>query len=129
MRKPGRLRVALHDDHLSVELDPLARLVGMSAGFVVPFSTIRDMRATMPDVPGLGEHWFTSLYIPGFVARGRFISWSGRRRFFWLDSRSRAVLHLRLEGHPDYDEVVLDVPDPEGILEAIEASRGARGGA
>lgn len=125
MRMPGRVRVKAYQDHLSVRVDALGTLLGLAASFTVPYSTIRDMRATMPEVPGLIENWLTGFHIPHVVARGRFHSWDGKRSFLWLDVKSRAVLVLELQDHPDYDRVILDVPDPEGLMETIAAHQKA----
>lgn len=118
-----KLRVQVHPDHLAFTFPTLGPVTGFAEAFVVPFSTVERARATVVELPGFGEHWLGGIHIPGFIARGRFLSWGGRRRFWWADRRSRAMLRLELRGHTEYDEVFVDVPDPEGIVELIERAR------
>lgn len=115
----------LNADHLRVKLDPASRILGVAGSFVVPYSTVAQAEVVEPKVPGIFDQWLHGLHLPGKVARGRFIGWKGRRRFLWFDAKTTRALRLELRGHPAYDEVLVDIPDPDAALKRIEAARHA----
>lgn len=112
-----------HHDHLLVKLDPRASVVGIAGSFLVPYSTVASAEIVEPEIPGLFDQWLHGLHVPGRVARGRFIDWRGKRRFLWIDTRTPRALRLTLRGHPAYDELLIDVPDPESSLQRVEDAR------
>jgi hypothetical protein len=119
--------VTLHADHLHVKLDKAASIQTLSGDIVVPYSTVRAVDVAPPTWPPPFTLWRVGTHMPGVVARGRFgDSWRGLRRFLWIDRRTTRALRLRLEGHPQYQEIVLDVRDAEDLREGIEARRGKR---
>lgn len=123
----GTPTVDLQDDHLRVTLDPMASIITVSGDLVVPYSTVESVEVVPPEWPPFFPPWRVGTHMPGFVAKGRFgRSFRGPRRFLWLERGTTRVLRLRLQGHPIYEEVALDVPDAEALRDAIEARRAKR---
>ncbi|HUR68779.1 MAG TPA: hypothetical protein VM370_05990 [Candidatus Thermoplasmatota archaeon] len=115
--------VEFTQDHILVSLDRWTKLATVSGSFAIPYSTVRDAAVELPRIPGLTEQWFHGLHVPGVVAKGRFLGWKGERRFLWIERNTTRALHLKLIGHPNYDEVVLGTSDADAMLKRLEAAR------
>ena len=114
--------VELHDDHLRVKLDTMASVTALTGDLVVPYSTVAAVDVAPPEWPPFLPAWRVGLHLPNVVARGRFrASWRGPQRFLWFDRKTTRALRLRLEGHPAYAEIALDVPDAETLRDAVAA--------
>ena len=112
----------LRDDHLRVTLDTMASVMAVSGDLVIPYSSIQSVDVVAPEWPPAFTPWRVGTHFPGLVAKGRFgRGFRGLRRFLWLERGTTRVLRLRLQGHPVYEEISLDVPDAEGLRAAIEA--------
>jgi hypothetical protein len=62
--------------------------------------------------------------VPGRLAIGSFRGWSsGERRLLDLHRGTTQALKLTLDGHPEYDEVELDVPSAGEIVQAVARRR------
>lgn len=116
-----------HHDHLLVKLDPRASIVGFAGSVLVPYSTVATAEIVEPKIPGIFDQWLHGLHVPGRIAHGRFIDWKGKRRFLWIEGKTPRALRLTLRGHPSYDELLIDVPEPDAALKRIEDAR-RRGG-
>lgn len=112
--------VEMREDHVLVRIEGVPRLTTLRGSFSIPYSTIRKVDVEPPRWPGVLDHWRVGVHWPHGIARGTFTSWKGHRRFLWFDKKADRVLTIALEGHPDFDEVSIEMDDPEPVREEIE---------
>lgn len=116
-------RVEIHTDHLLIKLEGVDRVAAMKGSLVVPYSTIASAAVASPEWPAVVTPWRLGTHLPGVVAKGTFREWNGRRRFLDIDRGTKHALKLQLHGHPDYDEVELDVADAPQVVAAVAKHR------
>lgn len=125
MSKPA---VEVLNDHLKISFHGVDVAIGLVRSIVVPFSTIASADVAPPTWPKLTEAFGAGLRAPPLVLKGSIGKMLGPwDRFYWQDRRTDRVLRLRLVGHPRYQEINLDVEDPDALLERIEVQRGKKG--
>lgn len=116
-------RVEFRNDHLILKLEGVRSVEAARRAIVIPYSTIENAEVKTPHWPGVMDGWKYGAHLPGLVARGTFVAWSGRRRFLDIDRKTKQALTLRLEGHAEFDEVEVDVPDAGEALGEIAKHR------
>lgn len=118
----GRPDITLNADHLRVTLSGMDAVAAVSRGFVVPYSTIKDVEVGAPEWPPALKTWGGGLRAPPFVLKG----WVGDKpwgpfdRFFFQEKGTASVLRLRLENHPRFREVHLAVADPDTLAKDLK---------
>ena len=115
--KPATLE--FHHDHLALKLEGVHAAEAMRRAIVVPYSTIGNAEVQEPEWPGLVDHYQVGSFLPGVLARGTFVEWSGRRRFLDIGRDTKRALTIKLSGHPEFDEVTVDLPDPGAALDQV----------
>lgn len=111
-------RLAFGADHLLVELPGAEGVLSAKRHLILPYSTIDRAALEAPHWPALLDVKLGTA-LPGYVAKGSFRR-GEERRFLHFDRGAGEVLTLRLAGHPEFDEVELDVDDPEIALRELE---------
>lgn len=113
-------------DHLVVRLVGPSVLASLRRSIVVPYSDIRSVEVEAPRWPSVIKEWRIGTHIPGILAQGLFSTWNGKqRRFLHFERGTRRVLTLRLSGHPDFEEVSVEVRDPDAAQKEL-ANRAGR---
>ena len=116
-------RVEIHDDHLLIKFEGMTGVAAMKRVLVVPYSTIASAGVEKPHWPGVLDVR-TGTHLPGRLALGSFKGWtSGERRLLDLHRGTTQALKLKLDGHPEYDEVELDVPSAGEVVQAVAQHR------
>lgn len=116
-------RVEIHDDHLLIRFDGTAGVAAMRRSLVVPYSTIASAAVEQPHWPGVLDVR-AGVNVPGRLAIGSFREWSsGERRLLDIHRGTTQALKLKLDGHPEYDEVELDVPSAGEVVQAVAKRR------
>jgi hypothetical protein len=116
-------RVEIHDDHLLIKFDGITGVAAMKRALVVPYSTIASAGVEKPQWPGVLDVR-AGTHLPGRLAVGTFKGWtSGERRLLDLHRGTTQALKLKLDGHPEYDEVELDVPSAGDVVQAVARHR------
>ena len=112
-------------DHLLVRLVGNSVISALRRTIVVPYSDIRGVEVEAPRWPSLLKEWRLGTHLPGVLAHGLFATWTGKhRRFLHFEKRTARVLTLRLEGHPDFEEVSVEVRDPDAARKELSARAG-----
>lgn len=111
--------VEFHSDHLVVQMEGIHAVETMRRAVVIPYSTIGNAAVREPKWPGLVDNYRMGSFVPGVVARGTFVEWNGRRRFLDIGRDTKAAFTLELEGHPEFNEVAVDLPDPGEALNEL----------
>jgi len=97
----------------------------MRRALVVPYSTIAfGGRSKSPNGPGVARLCGRERNLPGRLALGTFkAGWTSGRAGPFLDLHRGTTqpLKLKLDGHPEYDEVELDVPSAGEVVQACPA--------
>lgn len=107
-------------DHLVVRLVGPSVLASLRRNIVIPYSDIREVLIEEPRWPSIVKEWRIGTHLPGVVAQGLFSTWNGKhRRFLHFDRNTTRALTLRLEGHPDFHEVSVEVRDPEAAQKEL----------
>lgn len=118
-------RVEIHDDHLLIRFDGTAGVAAMKRSLVVPYSTIASAALAQPHWPGVLDVR-AGVNVPRRLAMGTFKGWtSGERRLLDLHRGTTQALTLKLDGHPQYDEIELDVPSAGEVVHAVAQHRPA----
>lgn len=118
-------RVEIRDDHLLIRFDGPAGVAAMRRSLVVPYSTIASAGVEKPHWPGVLDVR-AGVNVPHRLAIGSFKGWtSGERRLLDLHRGTTQALKLKLDGHPEYDEVELDVPSAGEVVHAVARHRPA----
>ncbi|MFA5861034.1 MAG: hypothetical protein WDA16_05005 [Candidatus Thermoplasmatota archaeon] len=115
--------IEAHEDHLVIQLDRMNSVGALRRNLVVPYSTIVDAAVGDPKWPTLLGQRRVTTFVPGVRALGAFTEWSGRRRFLDIGRDTRSALKLRLDGHPEFDEVEVDATDAESAVAEIGRHR------
>lgn len=115
--KPAK--VEFHTDHMVVKLEGIRRAEAMRSAVVVPYSTIGNADVAPPDWPGLVDNYRVGAFLPGVLARGTFVGWNGKRRFFDIDRGTKQALRIHLEGHAEFDEVEVDLENAGNALDEL----------
>lgn len=107
-------------DHLVVRLVGSSVLSTLRRSVVVPYSDIRGAEVEAPRWPSLVKEWRIGTHMPGYIAHGTFVTWIGaHRRFVHFDRKTERVLTIRLAGHPDFEEISVEVRDPEAAAREL----------
>lgn len=111
-------------DHLVIRLVGRSVITSVRRAVVVPYSSIRGVDVEEPRWPSLLGGWRVGTHLPGQIAHGAFATWKGEnRRFVHFDKSTQRVVTLRLEGHPQFDEVSVDVRDPVAAQGELDRRR------
>lgn len=112
-------------DHLLVRLVGPSAVSSLRRTLVLPYSDIKEVRVEPPTWPSLVKEWRIGTHVPNFIAHGLFVTWAGkRRRFLHYDRGTKRALTLLLVGHPHFDEVSVEVRDPEAAQKELLARAG-----
>lgn len=107
-------------DHLLVRLVGSSVISSLRRTIVIPYSDIRHAEVEEPRWPSMVKEWRIGTHLPGVIAHGLFAAWSGKpRRFLHFERKTTRVLTLHLEGHPDFEQVSVEVRDPEAAQKEI----------
>ena len=112
-------RVELRADHLLVHLEGPAAVIAPHRDVVVPFSDIVEARTEEPRWPTATGQWQIAAYLPRVVAVGDFHEWNGKRRLLAFDRKTKETLTLKLNGHPDFDEISIQADGARAIADDI----------
>lgn len=113
-------------DHLVVRLVGSSAMTSLRRNLVLPYSDITTAIVEAPRWPSLIKEWRIGTHLPGVIAHGFFSTWNGRhRRFVHFNRGTDRTLTIHLEGHPDLEEVSVEVRDPDAAQKEI-ASRAQR---
>ena len=121
MRDP---RVELRSDHLLVHLEGPAAALAPHRDVVIPFSDIVDARAEPPQWPSATGQWQIATYLPGVVAVGDFHEWDGKRRLLAFDRSTKETLTIKLNGHPSFDEISVQVEGAAALADQLAQRSG-----
>lgn len=113
-------------DHLLVRLVGGTTLSSLRRTIVVPYSDIRSVEVEAPRWPSMLKEWRIGTHFPDVVAHGVFIPWKGGRprRFLHFNKGTQRVLTIHLEGHPDHDEISVEVRDPDAARKELSRLAG-----
>lgn len=107
-------------DHLVVRLVGPSVLASLRRNIVIPYSDIAEVSVEAPRWPSMLKEWRIGTHLPGVIAQGLFSTWNGKhRRFVHFERSTKRVLTLRLSGHPDVEEVSVEVRDPEAAQKEL----------
>ena len=107
-------------DHLVVRLVGASVLSALRRNVVIPYSDIRSVDVEAPRWPSMIKEWRIGTHIPNVIAHGFFSTWDMKhKRFLHYNKDSTRVLTLRLEGHPDFQEVSVEVRDPDAAQKEL----------
>jgi hypothetical protein len=107
-------------DHLVVRLVGRSVVTSIRRNIVIPYSDIRRVEVEPPRWPSMWKELRVGTHFPGVIAHGLFTSWDLKhKRFVHFDKGSSRVLTLRLEGHPDFQEVSVEVRDPDAAQKEL----------
>lgn len=107
-------------DHLLVRLVGRSALTAARRNLVLPYSDIVGAQVEPPRWPSFVKEWSIGTHLPRIIAHGYFSTWNAKqRRFLHIDRDTQRVLTIRLEGHPDLDEVSVEVNDPDAAQKEI----------
>lgn len=109
-------RISVSDAVLTVEIEGLHRLWGLTRRLRVPLAHVRGATVDpgiVHEPKGLRS---PGLYVPGSVVIGTFMR-DGERHFWDVSSGARAVV-IELAGDT-YDRLILDVEDPRGTVDMV----------
>jgi len=110
-------------DHLVLRMVGRSVFSALRRNVVIPYSDIREALVEEPRWPSMIKEWRVGTHMPGLIAHGFFSSWDlKQKRFLHFGKETRRVLTLRLDGHPDFHEVSVEVRDPDAAQKEI-ASR------
>ena len=107
--------VTVDDDQLQV--NHREHLMTLTSTFEVPLSSIADAQV-FEEGQGL-PWWRVGVHFPGVFRAGRFRG-DGLRYFIFHRSGRPAVDITLLDER--FDRLIVDVPDPEGLVEQLQAS-------
>ncbi|HUR69433.1 MAG TPA: hypothetical protein VM370_09320 [Candidatus Thermoplasmatota archaeon] len=113
-------------DHLLLRLVGRSALTSVRRSVVIPYSDIARVEVEAPRWPSMIKEWRIGTHWPNYVAHGLFATWDGKhKRFLHYDRDTTRVLTIRLEGHPDFNEVSVEVRDPDAAQKEL-STRAAR---
>ena len=115
-------RIRTTDEALVVELTGLRPLWALKRRIVVPWQHVRGATVdpgAFAEPKGIRA---PGLHVPGYAAIGTFRR-KGERTFWEVRDQQRAVV-VELTGEP-YARLVLEVADPRGTVDAINAAAAA----
>lgn len=111
-------------DHLVVRMVGPAIFSTIRRSIVIPYSDIRDALVEAPRWPSVVKEWRLGTHFPGLVAHGTFVTWKGsHRRFLFYERSTTRALTIKLEGHPDFEEVSIEVRDPDAAQKELLSRR------
>lgn len=112
-------------DHLVVRLVGRSVITSLRRNIVIPYSDIQGVDVESPRWPSMFKEWRIGTHFPNVIAQGTFTAWSGKpKRFVHFERSTERVLTLRLEGHPDFDEVSVEVRDPFAAQKELSTRAG-----
>lgn len=109
-------------DHLVIRLVGPSVITAVRRNVVVPYSDIRRVDVESPRWPSLWKEWRVGTHVPGRIAHGLFAPWTGGpKRFVHFDKSTERVLTIHLEGHPDFQEISVEVRDPFAAQKELQS--------
>lgn len=100
----------------------LHKLLALTDAVVVPLAQIRSVRAAPDLTLGWWHGWrMPGTHVPGLIVAGTF--YKSGRRVFWDVVRTSGAIVVDLSG-ASYDQLVVEVADPEGTVKRLQAARG-----
>jgi len=110
-------------DHFLVRMVGPAALTSLKRAIVVPYSDVAAAQAKAPEWPAIFSNR-VGLHAPKFAVSGLFMDWRFQHhRFLHFDRNTSTALWLDLNGHPDYEQVVIAVRDAEAAAAEIMRRR------
>lgn len=113
-------------DHLVLRLVGNSVLTALRRNVVVPYSDIQRVDVESPRWPSMIREWHIGTHLPNVIAHGLFSTWDMKhKRFVHFNKGTTRVLTLWLDGHPDFQEISVEVRDPDAAQKEL-ASRTTR---
>jgi hypothetical protein len=119
------VEIAINGDRLVLEMEGLDKLWALKSRMEIPLANISGVHSADPDV---ARGWWKSIkiagtYIPGLIIAGTFER--QRKRVFWdVESAEKAIVIDLVDDR--YDELVVEVGDPQAAVTQIQAALSAR---
>jgi hypothetical protein len=114
------VHLTIRGDRLKVQVRGLDRLWAMRRRLDVPLASVRSARVDHTVARGLWKGVSApGTHIPGFIIAGTF--YQDDERIFWDVHRPDRAVVIELSGHR-YDRLVVEVGDPEGVVEMLESA-------
>lgn len=112
-----------YSDHLLVRLVGPTAIAALRRAIIVPYSDIREVQVESPRWPPVLSNRI-GYHLPGVGVTGTFMSWRfDEKRFLHFDRKTQRVLTLRLKGHPTFEEISVEVRDPDAAKKELESRR------
>lgn len=114
------VRVTIHDRALDVEMDGMDKLWTQRNHLIVPLANVRRIRRDETET----RRWSNSLRIPGTGAPGVIEAgtfYLGLNRVFYDVHRTDHAVIIDLV-HERYDELVVEVADPQAVIRDVQAA-------
>ncbi|HUR68778.1 MAG TPA: hypothetical protein VM370_05985 [Candidatus Thermoplasmatota archaeon] len=107
-------------DHLLIRLVGPSVLTSVRRSVVVPYSDIQRVDVESPRWPSLLRDWYVGTHLPSLIAHGVFVAWAGgHRRFLHFERDTERVLTSHLVGHPDHQEVGVEVRETDAARDEL----------
>lgn len=115
--------ISIHGSTAVFEVEGLNKLWALKSRLEIPLANIRSVRVD----PEAARGWWKGIrapgtHVPGVIAAGTFYR-SGKRIFWGVRDPDQTIV-VDLEDE-DYDALIVQVDDPAGAVEVLEAGRRA----
>lgn len=113
--------VTRHADTVMFDVQGLHKLWAFKSQLQIPAAHIRAARQDTEALRGWWKGWrLPGTSIPGLLTAGTFLK-DGRWMFWDVHKEQNAVI-IDLE-HEDYDQLIIEVADPQTVLLLLNAGR------
>ena len=119
------VEMTIEEGMVKFEVKGLHKVLAFKGCVRVPVGNIRGVRHDPTAMKGFWKGWkFPATYLPGVIVAGTFYRpfYRHGRKYFWDVSRPEKTIVVEIEGGP-YDELIVDVDDPENVVSKLKAAR------
>ena len=118
------VEITLTDNTLHLEVQGLDKLWALKSRLTIPLAHVQAVRAD----PEVARGWWHGIrapgtQLPGVITAGTF--YQQGKRVFWDVHAPENTIVLDLEDER-YDQLIVEVADPAGVVRQIEAALSAR---
>ena len=116
--------VSIQNGTAVFEILGLHKLWTLKNRIEVPLAHVSAVRSDPSVKLGWWKGWrMPGTHVPGLIVAGTY--YQGRRRIFWDVVHTSRTIVVDLNGEP-YDQLVVEVADPEATVHRLEAARRTR---
>lgn len=121
------VHLSIKGDKLRLQVKGLDRLWAMRSRLDIPLASVRGVRADPRVARGLWKGVSApGTHIPGLIIAGTF--YQDDKRIFWDVHDAERTVVIDLVGQR-YDQLIVEVRDPESVVKMLERAMGPAGSA